>query len=134
MAGSKELPVLDAHLSKFSYVGGYKPSKLDTTVLASGHVPSSPPSSLPHLRRWAKHMASFSSSECSAFPSLSAEYKVDEHLSDILQNNLKMDKEIEKDNATQKLMYNHEKSNYMSDMSVHLVDNHSIIAVQNRQS
>ncbi|XP_068233150.1 histidine--tRNA ligase isoform X1 [Palaemon carinicauda] len=101
MSGNKELPALDAHLSKFSYVGGYQPSKLDTTVLASGHVPSSPPSSLPNLRRWAKHMASFSSSECNAFLSLSTEYKVDEQLSDILQNNLKMDGEVKKDNAPQ---------------------------------
>ncbi|KAK7075631.1 hypothetical protein SK128_014507, partial [Halocaridina rubra] len=67
----KELPVLDAHLSHYSYVGGYQPTDADTAVLASGHIPLSPPTSLPNLRRWAKHMASFSSSESNSFSKLS---------------------------------------------------------------
>lgn len=62
------LELLDTHLSQYSYVGGHRPTQADRAVLASGCVPPNLPTTLPNLRRWAAHMASFSCNERQAFP------------------------------------------------------------------
>ncbi|CAL4135130.1 unnamed protein product, partial [Meganyctiphanes norvegica] len=90
----KELPALDAHLSQFSYVGGFQPSQADINVLSSAVVSSSPPHTYMNVRRWAKHISTFSAQERQAFNPISqaeSEYKMDEQLSQLIQNNLKVD-------------------------------------------
>lgn len=73
---AQELLTLDGHLSEYSYVGGYLPTQADFVLLKSGHIPSDPPHSLPSVRRWAAHMASFSASELEALPQLKDGCKV----------------------------------------------------------
>lgn len=62
------MALLNAHLSVYSYVGGYRPTQADRAVVASGCVSPCVPATLPNLRRWAAHMSSFTSSERQAFP------------------------------------------------------------------
>ncbi|KAG7154442.1 Histidine--tRNA ligase, cytoplasmic-like [Homarus americanus] len=93
----QELPLilLDAHLSQYSYVGGFQPSQADVAVLTSGCVPPSPPRTLPNVRRWAAHMATFSSVECLAFPPYTLGCKMDDQLSDLVHKNIKMSGEAQ---------------------------------------
>ncbi|XP_027223750.2 histidine--tRNA ligase isoform X1 [Penaeus vannamei] len=95
----KELLILDGHLSEYSYVGGYLPTQADFVLLKSGHIPSDPPHSLPSVRRWAAHMASFSASELEALPQLKDGCKIDEQLSNLVKNNLNMEKKEAPKNA-----------------------------------
>ncbi|KAK8738851.1 hypothetical protein OTU49_003703 [Cherax quadricarinatus] len=94
---SKELPLvlLDVHLSEYSYVGGFQPSKADIAVLASGCVPPSPPHTLHNVRRWAAHMATFSSSECQALLPYTVGCKMDETLSDFVHKSIKVNAEMQ---------------------------------------
>ncbi|XP_069171482.1 histidine--tRNA ligase isoform X4 [Procambarus clarkii] len=89
------LVLLDVHLSQYSYVGGFQPSQADIAVLTSGCVPHSPPHTLCNVRRWAAHMATFSSSECQALPPYTVGCKMDEQLSDFVHKNIKMSDEAQ---------------------------------------
>lgn len=62
-----ELKTLDNHLATRSYLGGFKQSQDDALAYAIvGHMKHD--SSLVHVARWVRHMASYTDAERKAFP------------------------------------------------------------------
>lgn len=57
---------LNTKLADFPYVNGYTPSQADVDEL--NKLPKNYAANLVHVKRWAKHMASFSAAEKKAFP------------------------------------------------------------------
>lgn len=64
---SVNLLELDKHLSQYSYVGGYMPSKNDIEMIKN--IKSDVDfNTLKHIKRWLDHMRSFNDSEIILFP------------------------------------------------------------------
>ncbi|KAK4324244.1 hypothetical protein Pmani_005084 [Petrolisthes manimaculis] len=84
------LELLDAHLSQYSYIGGCRPTQADVALRGSINVPLGPPLTFPNVQRWLAHMASFSPSEVRAFPPHTQGCQVDEELSKLVHNSIKM--------------------------------------------
>lgn len=57
---------LNAKLADFPYVSGYTPSQADVEEMKN--LPANYSNNLVHVKRWAKHMATFSDKEKKAFP------------------------------------------------------------------
>ncbi|XP_072941965.1 histidine--tRNA ligase, cytoplasmic isoform X1 [Epargyreus clarus] len=63
-----DLQKMDIHLSRFSYMGGYMPSKCDIDMMQRlGHKVDF--KKYPYIKRWWHHMRSFSDTEIALFPS-----------------------------------------------------------------
>ncbi|CAL4100137.1 unnamed protein product, partial [Meganyctiphanes norvegica] len=69
------LSLLDNHLEKYSYIGGFSPCLEDVAILEK--IGCIPVREYANVFRWYCHMASFSSSERNSFPRTSADIKLE---------------------------------------------------------
>ncbi|XP_041972622.1 histidine--tRNA ligase, cytoplasmic isoform X1 [Aricia agestis] len=94
---AQDLQGLNEYLSKYSYIGGYEPSKSDVQILREIKDCDLKPKYV-YLKRWWYHMGSFSDSEISSLPdsSNSSTNLTDNYVAKSKDINLQIQQEVSK--------------------------------------